>query len=115
MSPQQLKDIAKIAILGGVIRVTGDLLYSAFAVKGVFYICNAISHVMFWWVFTCLFKKLEWKLGRIAIDVFFIYGISALLDEIFFDPSKLQLNEVLFAIIVLIWSMRNYIKCLKNK
>jgi hypothetical membrane protein len=72
--------------------------------KGFYYQCMASG------IFLCfaLIKSLcesRKDLKKIA-NVCFWLSVSNLLDEIFFDPTAIGINEYVFAVIIIIWQWK---------
>lgn len=70
--------------------------------KGSFYIGNAIFISMI-----CGFIYINYNKYWISFLLFYL-SLNNLVDELFFDNTKIQLNELFFTLIILYFIYKNY-------
>lgn len=113
MTPLQYRMVFRLGLLGGLVRLSSNLMFSVLGIKGVYYIGNCVSHIFFWLALDIVFRKVEFKvvdLGKLISTLFLMYGISDFLDEMFFDPTKFGGNEILFFFGSAVWFFIKYHK-----
>ena len=52
-----------------------------------------------------VYDRVKSMAEHILFEIVFWCAVSNLLDELFFDPLHLGLNEILFAIFIIIWTI----------
>jgi len=102
-----------LALLGGLIKFATGILYTVWDVMGVWFIGNAISHVLFWAAFVSLFQKNR-KMHDLATFFLFL-SVNDLIDEMFFDNTVFGANEMLFFALICFWYIRKQIKLWRLK
>jgi len=113
MTESDKNSIYKIAIVGGIVKLSTGILYTLGDVMGVWFIGNAIAHVLFWFAFVSLFEKNR-KMHDLA--TFFLFSsINELIDEMFFDNTVFGANEMLFFALISFWYIRKQIKLWRLK
>lgn len=62
------------------------------------------------WLFLLAYvkDKLESKVERVIYDIIVWCAVSNLMDELFFDPIHLGINEVVFAVFIIGWTVVKY-------
>lgn len=80
-------------------------LFWSYLPKGSFYIGNAIFILLL-----CVYLFLTDK-GSIIKFILMSLSINNLLDEVFFDNTKLELNEILTALTIFIFAIIKKKKC----
>ena len=80
-------------------------LFWSYLPKGSFYIGNAIFILLL-----CVYLFLNEK-GSIIKFILLALSLNNLLDEIFFDNTKIQLNEILTALTIFIFAIIKKKKC----
>lgn len=83
-------------------------LFWSYMPKGSFYIGNAIFILLL-----CVYLFLTDKESIIKF-ILMSLSINNLFDEVFFDNTKLELNELLTALAILIFALIKNKKCLKK-
>ena len=95
------KPILHIATIVSIITY----LFWSYMPKGSFYIGNAIFILLL-----CVYLFLNDK-GSVIKFVLMSLSINNLLDEMFFDNTKLELNELLTALTIFIFAIIKERKC----
>ena len=80
-------------------------LFWSYLPKGSFYIGNAIFILLL-----CVYLFLNEK-GSIIKFILLALSLNNLLDEIFFDNTKIELNEILTALTIFIFAIIKKKKC----
>ena len=80
-------------------------LFWSYLPKGSFYMGNAIFIVLL-----CVYLFLTEK-GSIIKFILLALSLNNLLDEIFFDNTKIELNEILTALTIFIFAIIKKKKC----
>lgn len=89
-----------IGIVGLTIKLLSQLSYCPLGIKEVWYIGDALA----WLLIIVSIRSLVKEEFMYTVLSFFVgLSLNNLFDEVFFDPSKLQWNEAVFALIGLIW------------
>ena len=96
-----MKIILYIATITSIITY----LFWSYLPKGSFYIGNAIFIVLL-----CVYLFLNEK-GSIIKFILLALSLNNLLDEIFFDNTKIELNEILTALTIFIFAIIKKKKC----
>ncbi len=63
--------------------------------KHAYYHLMAVAHVLLWWFIMRVTQR--HKVAQIG----FWFSVNALIDELFFDPAKIGINEYIFAVVIL--------------
>jgi lipoprotein signal peptidase len=90
----------------GTLTIMNGSKYSEMG-RTCYYSGQALSYVLI--LLAMLFNR-----NKYAYELVLLLALSNLIDELFFDPTILGVNEILFAIILLIWTVYRLIKCSKN-
>lgn len=113
MTPQEFKNGAKLAFIGGGIKLAAQLIYSIGHIKGVWYVGEIVSDVLFWLSFNIFFRtNPKYKATATA---FLMLSVNDLLDQILFDPSSFGWNEKVFFTLIILWYIRSIRKCRRLK
>jgi hypothetical protein len=77
---------------------------------GVFINGQLYSDMGKWWYYTgqaaslfLIMWSMEFKRNKCLQDTVFWLSFSNLMDEMFFDPKRLGINELLFAFFIITW------------
>lgn len=97
------KSFEKFALIGSISCLV--LAYHThYFITGLFYIFMAIGITLAFLVIKSLCEQRK-DLKNIA-NVCFWLSINNLLDEIFFNPTAIGINEYLFAVIIIFWQWK---------
>lgn len=113
MTPDQIKSVFRYGVLAGFTRLASTLMFSVLKIKGIYYLGNCISHILFWIALDIVFRKVEFKtvgLGRMVSTLFLMYSLNDFIDEMFFNPASFGGNEVLFFFGSAVWFFVKYYK-----
>lgn len=97
--------LPRIVDMGSMVIIDGGK-YSEVG-RTCYYSGQALSYVLI--LLAMLFNR-----NKYAYEFVLLLALSNLIDELFFDPTILGLNEILFAILLLIWTVYRISKCSKN-
>lgn len=87
--------IKALLYIGILISIITYLFWELIPIKGFFYIGNALFIFII-----CLFIFINYKSA--AAFLLFGFSLNNLLDELFFDNTKLEINELLTAIVIVL-------------
>lgn len=73
-----------------------------YEIKGVYYLGTALSTVGFLWVIRYFIKKhCSDRWVKIVGEIIFATSINNLVDELFFDPQKIGINEYIGFLLII--------------
>jgi hypothetical protein len=95
------KTFEKITLIASITVMVIGYNFHQYCWKGFFYHCMALGIFLAFGFIKSITESRK-DLKGIA-NVCFWLSVSNLLDEIFFNPSAIGINEYLFAIAIIIW------------
>lgn len=94
------------------IKLISHISYAWLGIEGVYYIGEAIAWPI---VIGSLISYVKNKVLYVIFEVMFWLSINNLIDEIFFNPGKLEWNEFVFAGVAIFIGLYRYFKIKLNK
>jgi hypothetical protein len=100
----QYSIIQKVCLTAAILASLAGYNLWPYAWHGFFYQCNALMISLLFYLVKD-FGKHDLYLHKVA-TIGFWFAISNLCDELFFDPTKLQWNEYVFALIIIVLTLK---------
>ena len=95
------KTIEKILLISAITVMVLGYNFHKYLWKGFFYHCMAVGIFLAFLLIKSLCESRK-DLKNIT-NVCLWLSVSNLLDEIFFDPTSIGINEYVFAMVIIIW------------
>ena len=98
------KKFEKIILIGSIVAMVLGYNFYKFFWDGFFYHCMAIGVFLSFTLIKSLTHNRK-DLSGIA-NVCFWLSVSNLVDEFFFNPTAIGINEYIFAVIIIVWQWK---------
>lgn len=102
---KQERKLIVIAVLAVLSQLLAYAVFGLFQSAKAWYVLNAFTHIVLW---VCVFYLTQrnndvirrGKWGKRVVSYGVLFALNQFLDELFFDPTKLQLNEIILLLSV---------------